>query len=63
MSNMVFSQERTTLLKRLSMLKDLEISQSAPDSNDLEEPLSITGLETFSLNYKVCILMSLFQHF
>ncbi|XP_006348193.1 gamma-tubulin complex component 2 [Solanum tuberosum] len=45
--------ERTTLLKRLSTLKDLEISRSAPDSNDLEEPLSITGLETFSLNYKV----------
>ncbi|KAJ8545052.1 hypothetical protein K7X08_017635 [Anisodus acutangulus] len=45
--------EKTTLLKRLSTLKDLEISRSAPDSNDLEEPLSITGLETFSLNYKV----------
>ncbi|PHU26718.1 Gamma-tubulin complex component 2 [Capsicum chinense] len=45
--------ERTTLLKRLSTLKDLEISRSAPDSNDLEEPLSITGLETFSLNYKL----------
>ncbi|KAK4348003.1 hypothetical protein RND71_034342 [Anisodus tanguticus] len=52
--------ERTTLLQRLRTLKDLEISRSAPDSNDLEEPLSITGLETFSLNYKVCILMSLF---
>ncbi|CAN4078452.1 unnamed protein product [Withania somnifera] len=45
--------ERSTLLKRLSTLKDLEISKSAPDSNDLEEPLNITGLETFSLNYKV----------
>lgn len=46
-------------MKRLSTLKDLEISRSAPDSNDLEEPLSITGLETFSLNYKVCLLISL----
>ncbi|KAJ8544765.1 hypothetical protein K7X08_017348 [Anisodus acutangulus] len=49
--------ERTTLLQRLSTLKDLEISRSAPDSNDLEEPLSITGLETFSLNYKLCAMM------
>ncbi|XP_019104417.1 gamma-tubulin complex component 2 isoform X2 [Beta vulgaris subsp. vulgaris] len=44
--------ERSTLLKRLSMLKDLEISKAISD-NDLEEPASITGLETFSLSYKV----------
>lgn len=45
--------EKTTLLKRLSTLKDLEISQTVSDSNELEEQLSITGLETFSLSYKV----------
>ncbi|KNA05950.1 hypothetical protein SOVF_185590 isoform A [Spinacia oleracea] len=44
--------ERSTLLKRLSMLKDLEISKAISDI-DLEEPASITGLETFSLSYKV----------
>ncbi|XP_057515488.1 gamma-tubulin complex component 2 isoform X2 [Amaranthus tricolor] len=44
--------EKCTLLKRLSMLKDLEISKAISD-NDLEEPGSITGLETFSLSYKV----------
>lgn len=55
-------QEKCTLLKRLSMLKDLEISKTISD-NDLEEPASITGLETFSLSYKVislCLLTSLF---
>lgn len=45
--------ERTTLLKRLSMLKDLEVNQLVSDSHNLDEPVSITGLETFSLNYKV----------
>ncbi|XP_021772290.1 gamma-tubulin complex component 2-like [Chenopodium quinoa] len=50
--------ERSTLLKRLSMLKDLEISKTISD-NDLEEPASITGLETFSLSYKVQWPMSL----
>lgn len=45
--------ERTTLLKRLSTLKDLEISQSVSEHNDLDEPVSITGMETFSLSYKV----------
>ncbi|KAI4369623.1 hypothetical protein MLD38_018046 [Melastoma candidum] len=34
--------ERSTLLKRLGV-----------DGNDLEEPLSITGLDTFSLSYRV----------
>ncbi|XP_021734335.1 gamma-tubulin complex component 2-like [Chenopodium quinoa] len=50
--------ERSTLLKRLSMLKDLEISKTISD-NDLEETTSITGLETFSLSYKVQWPMSL----
>ncbi|KAL2249191.1 gamma-tubulin complex component 2 [Sesamum indicum] len=45
--------ERTTLLKRLSTLKDLQISQIVSDRSDLEEPVTITGLETFSLSFKV----------
>ncbi|GFZ14546.1 Spc97 / Spc98 family of spindle pole body (SBP) component [Actinidia rufa] len=45
--------ERSTLIKRLSMLKDLEIDRTVCDDSDLEEPVSITGLETFSLSYKV----------
>ncbi|XP_052186316.1 gamma-tubulin complex component 2 isoform X2 [Diospyros lotus] len=44
--------ERSTLIRTLSMLKDLEIKRTG-DSTDVEEPLSITGLETFSLSYKV----------
>lgn len=46
-------QERSTLMKTLSMLKDLEVNQTVFDGSDLEEPVSITGLETFSLSYKV----------
>ncbi|KAL6527080.1 Gamma-tubulin complex component 2 [Orobanche gracilis] len=34
--------ERTTLLKRLSTLKDLQMSQTVSSSSDLEEPVSIT---------------------
>ncbi|XP_042059832.1 gamma-tubulin complex component 2-like isoform X1 [Salvia splendens] len=45
--------EKTTLLKRLIELKDLQISQTISGNDDLEEPLSITGLETFSLSFKV----------
>ncbi|PIA64082.1 hypothetical protein AQUCO_00201403v1 [Aquilegia coerulea] len=45
--------ERSSLLKRLSTLKDLDVNRPVSDSNDLEEPISITGLETFSLIYKV----------
>ncbi|XP_010241500.1 PREDICTED: gamma-tubulin complex component 2 [Nelumbo nucifera] len=45
--------ERSSLLKRLGTLKDLKISRPVSDSNDTEEPVSITGLETFSLSYKV----------
>ncbi|KAL6577978.1 Gamma-tubulin complex component 2 [Orobanche minor] len=35
--------ERTSLLKRLSTLKDLQMSQIVSSSSDLEEPVSITG--------------------
>lgn len=45
--------ERSSLLKRLGMLKDLEISRKISENDDLDEPLSITGLETFALSYKV----------
>ncbi|KAL7109554.1 hypothetical protein ACP275_06G182500 [Erythranthe tilingii] len=45
--------ERTTLMKRLSTLKDLQTSQIVSSSSDIEEPVSITGLETFSLSFKV----------
>ncbi|KAG2300300.1 hypothetical protein Bca52824_036772 [Brassica carinata] len=38
--------DRTSLLTTLGMQKD-------PDSNSIEDPVSITGLETFSLSYKV----------
>lgn len=42
-------------MKTLSMLKDLEVNQTVFDGSDLEEAVSITGLETFSLSYKVCV--------
>lgn len=45
--------EKTTLLKSLSTLKDIQISQIVSGSSDLQEPISITGLETFSLSFKV----------
>lgn len=45
--------ETSSLLKKLGTLKDREKSRPAPDDNDLEEPVSVTGLETFSLNYKI----------
>ncbi|KAL6504022.1 Gamma-tubulin complex component 2 [Orobanche gracilis] len=35
--------ERTSLLKRLSTLKDLQLSQIVSSSSNLEEPVSITG--------------------
>ncbi|WZZ22174.1 hypothetical protein YC2023_123561 [Brassica napus] len=38
--------DRTSLLKTLGMQKDT-------DSNSIEDPVSITGLETFSLSYKI----------
>lgn len=48
-------QETSSLLKRLGTLKDLQTSRTLSDGNDLEEPVSLTGLETFSLSYKVCV--------
>ncbi|KAL2319472.1 hypothetical protein Fmac_028441 [Flemingia macrophylla] len=45
--------ERSSLLRRLDTFNDLEDSQRNSGNNDLEEPVSITGLETFSLSYKV----------
>ncbi|BBH07167.1 Spc97 / Spc98 family of spindle pole body component [Prunus dulcis] len=45
--------EASSLLKKLGTLTDGERSRNVPDDNDLEEPVSITGLETFSLNYKI----------
>lgn len=44
--------ERSSLLKGLGRLKDIDI-KNVSDSNNLEEPISITGLETFSLSYKI----------
>jgi len=46
-------QERSSLLRRLGTFNDLEVSQRSSSDNDLEETVSITGLETFSLSYKV----------
>ncbi|KAK9939180.1 hypothetical protein M0R45_015886 [Rubus argutus] len=45
--------ETSSLLRRLGTFKDSEKNRNVLDDNDLEEPLSLTGLETFSLNYKV----------
>ncbi|PKI66930.1 hypothetical protein CRG98_012693 [Punica granatum] len=42
--------ERSPLLKRLS---DLELHDTVSDGKGSEEPVSVTGLETFSLSYKV----------
>lgn len=50
----VLFQETSSLLRRLGTLKDREKTRSVLDDNDVEEPVSLTGLETFSLNYKVC---------
>ncbi|GMN43786.1 hypothetical protein TIFTF001_012984 [Ficus carica] len=44
--------ETSSLLKRLGTL-DIENSSTVPDGNDLEEPVNVTGLETFTLSYKV----------
>lgn len=63
------TQERSSLLHRLGTLKDLEygmknlvtlsseIDKPYSDSNDQAESVSITGLETFSLCYKVCCVL------
>lgn len=53
------TQERVSLLKRLATLKDLESSYASNyinpvyEGDDQLEPLTITGLETFCLSYKV----------
>lgn len=44
--------ETSSLLKRLGTL-DTKNSRTVPGGNDLEEPVNVTGLETFSLSYKV----------
>lgn len=51
--------ETTTLLKRLSVFRDLQINQIVSSHSDLEEPVSITGFETFALSFKVCWPLSL----
>ncbi|XP_027335967.1 gamma-tubulin complex component 2 isoform X2 [Abrus precatorius] len=45
--------ERSSLLKRLGTFNNLDVSQRNSANNNLEEPVSITSLETFSLSYKV----------
>ncbi|KAJ3679243.1 hypothetical protein LUZ60_017254 [Juncus effusus] len=50
--------EKGSLLKTLTGLKDLldssaDVSNLATDISDQSEPLNLTGLETFSLSYKV----------
>ncbi|KAK8464606.1 hypothetical protein PHAVU_010G031700 [Phaseolus vulgaris] len=45
--------EKSSLLRRLGTFNDLEASQRSSSDNDLEETVSITGLETFALSYKV----------
>lgn len=44
------------MLKGLGALKDVETIRNISDVSNLEEPLNVTGLETFSLSYKVCSL-------
>ncbi|XP_058070199.1 gamma-tubulin complex component 2-like isoform X2 [Magnolia sinica] len=62
--------ERSSLLNRLGTLSDLEygmknllstpeVQKPVSDGNDQTEPVSVTGLETFSLSYKVQWSLSL----
>ncbi|KAL8206166.1 hypothetical protein R6Q57_009717 [Mikania cordata] len=44
------SVDTCSLLKRLSTLKDLQTDETVAET---EKPLSVTGVETFSVNYKV----------
>ncbi|GLT87896.1 hypothetical protein SLE2022_059490 [Rubroshorea leprosula] len=44
--------ERSSLLRGLGALKDSD-TKTSTDSSHPEEPLSITGLETFSLSCKI----------
>lgn len=60
-------QERMSLPKSLRALKDLVDSRTLTDINDQEEPMGITGLEAFSLSYKVsyfgtCFSFTLLLH-
>jgi gamma-tubulin complex component 2 len=56
-------QERSSLLKKLTTLKDLGCAYSSDKfaAVDIDQPmtLSMTGLETFSLGYKVLFVFSL----
>lgn len=45
--------EKSTLIKTLSTLKDLLVNQTVSGSCEAEGSVSFTGLETFSLTYKV----------
>lgn len=61
--NFFTNQERVSLLKRLSTLKDLDSTEPSegnrlPDSDTQSELFSITGLETFCLSYKVLFTFS-----
>ncbi|XP_071691139.1 gamma-tubulin complex component 2 [Rutidosis leptorrhynchoides] len=46
------SVDTCSLLKRLRTLKDLQTSETVSETDVLDEPLTITGVETFSVNYK-----------
>ncbi|KAG4933616.1 hypothetical protein JHK82_047933 [Glycine max] len=48
-----YIQERSSLLKRLGTFNDLEVTLRNSGDNDMDEIVSITSLETFSLSYKV----------
>jgi hypothetical protein len=54
-------QERSSLLKKLATLKDLDCACPADKlaAADVDQPmqLSITGLETFSLSNKVLLVV------
>jgi hypothetical protein len=52
----LYFQERSSLLKRLGTFNVTEVNQRESSNDILEEPVSITGLETFSLSYKVFFL-------
>lgn len=59
-------QERSSLLKKLTTLKDLDCAYSSDKlaAADVDQPmtLNITGLETFCLGYKVFVCV-FFKHF
>ncbi|KAH1213454.1 Gamma-tubulin complex component 2 [Glycine max] len=55
-------QERSSLLRRLDTFNDLEVTLRNSGDNHLEEPISITSLETFSLSYNVHWPLSIVLH-